>query len=98
MSCVCKGDFHVRCCAHTLNLIVQEGLKATCDDALIFLGKNSWLLHTMRLTWHMCEMLVRIHLGYKDMLGWGVKPRWLFQHLGTNMLGAYLGYTDNSCP
>jgi len=32
-SLVCDGEFlHVRCCAHILNLIIQEGLKALGDS------------------------------------------------------------------
>ncbi|KAK4284122.1 hypothetical protein QN277_000994 [Acacia crassicarpa] len=68
-SLVCNGEFlHVRCCAHILNLIVQEGLKVT-NSALNKMRESIRYVNTFEAMMNLLKQCVQQVGGIDTSMG-----------------------------
>jgi hypothetical protein len=78
---ICECEFfHIRCCAHILNLIVQDALKEI-DSALQKIRNSEKYVKGLQLTkQNFLQVVNQISLDSKNGLRQDVQPRWNFTY------------------
>lgn len=74
---LCKGEFfHIRCCAHILNLIVQEGLKEMDDSVVKIRESVKYIKGSQGRKEKFRECILSVALDKKKGLRQDVPTRW----------------------